>query len=234
MADIVGVPPIGNEEPKENEELTELRKQRAEDRETIDQLREDMRTLNQAVIRGTNPPPVAEPPKPIERDDLDADPRAVMDDHFDQRIAPIRDYQLDRDAQINKQLASNHLENWSKWEKEIVAVHNQLSKEAKAHPDAWRQCYNHVRADKLDEIIAEEKEKWTREREQGNAETAGSGLPSSGTHTPTASPGTPEPLTPIELAVAKRFKMTPEEYQKEKTALVEDREAENRRKLGLE
>ena len=234
MANIVGAPPLGDGEPKENPELDELRKQRDEDRITIDQMREDMRLLNQSVIRSANPLPPPEPPKPIERDELDSDTNAALDRHFDARIAPIRDYQLDRDAQVNKQLASNHLPNWSKWEKDITAVHGQLSKAAKAHPDAWRQCYNHVRADKLDEIIAEEKEKWTKERDQGAAETAGSGLPSSGSHTPAGQPGTPAPLTDIEKAVARKFRMTEEEYQKEKIALVDDRESDNRRRLGLE
>lgn len=223
---------------KKDEQLAELHTQLREQAETNARLAGQVETLTSTVTQMQATPRTPDPdPDPITSEILEADPEAVLDQHFQRKVAPLIEQQARVNAANNRSMAVQKFgEEFKKYEKEIDNVAGKMNLEALQQPGVYENIVNHVRAQHLPEIIEESVKAELTKREQESQAEGSTGLPSAAGGSAAAAAGATKlpSVDDDEAAVAAKFGKTPEQWAKAKARRQEYMEADRRERLGIQ
>lgn len=140
--------------------------------------------------------------QPSRQDRFDDNPEAVVNEMFNERVAPIVGEYLTNTARQNRVAAAKELgDNWNRYEREIDDFMSTMPLDVQAKPGAWESAYRYILAGHLDEEL-ERREKSKRER-ASQAEGVGG----------QRQPGRAAPLDPIEKELMKAFGMNEKDWR---------------------
>lgn len=147
------------------------------------------------------------PPDPNSvREHLEQDPNAVLDAHFNARIAPLAKMTLEAHANTNFQVfeASNREnEDWMAYKGEVEKFMETIPLEVKAQPNSWQKALDLVRGNHIDEIVERRAKKRTQAEKAAFVEGPSGSI---------ASTSKKIELTPEQKEIAKGLGMSNEDY----------------------
>ena len=145
----------------------ELRMKAAE----YDKSKETSKNQQQQTQGGYNyPPQFQQSQQQGDEDDFDyvTNPDKFMDKQFEKRLGPIVQTTFQSLKETNKSHFMNQIgaEEWEKYGQEIEQFVSSLSPQVQVHPNAYKQAYNFVQANHLDEIVSSKADQKASEKLQ--------------------------------------------------------------------
>lgn len=184
--------------------------------------------LKTAKLEGRleNPPVVqpqvpAQPPKEMTKEEfaetMVSDPLAALDHYARTKLAPVVQEQQKNQAVANRKIAEGqHKDLFEKYGDEITQVENTIDQNLLAQPGAYDYIIKQVRANHVDDMVAEEVKKQLEKAKGGeNPETDLSLSNDEGSRHPLPNLKTPEetPLNDDQQRIVKGLGITEEEYR---------------------
>lgn len=96
------------------------------------------------------------------------DPEGFMDVQFQRRMQPLVNNTVNSLRSVNRSNFTQAVakEDWEKYSGEVEAIIDNFSPQIQMHPDAYKQAYNIVLANHMDEVVGSKAEKIASERLQ--------------------------------------------------------------------
>jgi hypothetical protein len=162
-------------------------------------------TLQGAAERVANRPDPNAPPAPSLQERLSEDPLSVLDEHFRARTAPLVGAAMENNARLNRELFITRSDKtlWNKYGDEVDKFMGDFPSETRAQAGSYDAALRWVRAQHLDEEIAE-REAARKESEKRSFVEAATAAAGGRKEKPT--------LTELQKTIAKGLGISEEDY----------------------